>query len=193
MVLDGGVRRFRNEAYAPRKDLFATLAQGQAPEVLFITCADSRIDPSLITQTEPGSLFVCRNAGNIVPVWSDQAEGTVASIEFALTELAVSHAIVCGHSNCGAMRALLDPPASDAVPAVHRWLGAAGITPDDGETIDHLIARNTLVQLDNLRTHPSVAAAVAAGTLELHAWVYDIGAGTVHDVEVDGTLTPVGQ
>jgi len=193
MVLTDGVGRFQTEAFPSRRELFADLAGGQSPEVLFVTCADSRIDPALITQTEPGSLFVCRNAGNIVPAWSDRPDGMVASIEFAVTVLGVSHAVVCGHSACGAMGALLDPPPVDLVPAVHRWLGVSGISPLEGETSEALIARNTRVQLDNMLTHPSVAKAVEAGKLELHAWVYDISSGGVDAVGEDGSLSAVGR
>lgn len=187
-----GVARFRTEAHPARAELFAELATGQSPEVLFITCADSRIDPALITQTEPGSLFVCRNAGNIVPAWSDRADGMIASVEYAVAVLGVRHAVVCGHSACGAMGALLDPPPADAVPAVHRWLPLAGIAPTDGETADELIARNARTQLDNLRTHPSVADAEADGRLHLHAWVYDIGSGSVLDVTDANSPNEIG-
>lgn len=192
MPLSDGVRRFRTDAHRQRSALFAELATGQQPEVLFITCADSRIDPALITQTDPGSLFVCRNAGNIVPAWNDRADGMVASVEYAVAVLGVSHAVVCGHSACGAMGALIDPPPADAVPAVHRWLPEAGVTHDGTESIDDLIARNARQQLDHLRTHESVAAALDEGTLELHAWVYDIGAGEVHDVTDPDDVTLVG-
>lgn len=190
--LNAGVRQFRETGFAPHKDLFAELAGGQSPPTLFITCADSRIDPALITQTDPGSLFVCRNAGNIVPAWTDRADGMIASVEYAVAVLGVSHAVVCGHSACGAMGALADPPPADAVPAVHRWLPEAGITLNEGESVDELIARNTLVQLANLRTHPSVAAAEASGKLELHAWVYDIGSGRIDAISEDGTRSEVG-
>lgn len=192
MPLEDGVRRFRTEGHVARADLFATLAGGQSPEVLFITCADSRIDPALITQTDPGSLFVCRNAGNIVPAWNDRADGMIASVEYAVAVLGVSHAVVCGHAACGAMGALLDPPPADAVPAVHRWLPEAGVTPEAGETVDQLIARNARTQLGHLRTHPSVATAEGDGSLTLHAWVYDIGSGEIHDVTDPEAVRLVG-
>lgn len=193
MDLHEGVRRFRNEIQPRNAQLFAELADGQQPSVLFITCADSRIDPALITQTDPGSLFVCRNAGNIVPAWNDRPDGMMASVEFAVDVLGVSQAIVCGHSNCGAMAALLDPPAPATLPAVSRWLPEAGLTTRDGEALGDLIARNARTQLEHLRTHPSVDAGVLAGTLHLHAWVYDIGSGEIHDVTDPGAVTLVGQ
>lgn len=104
-----GVARFRQAAYEQRKGLFAQLATGQSPEVLFITCADSRIDPSLITQTDPGDLFICRNAGNIAPPATSPAGGETASIEYAVTALRVKDIVVCGHSDCGAMKGALAP------------------------------------------------------------------------------------
>lgn len=192
MQLAEGVQRFRDKAFEQRREAFAELANGQAPDVLFITCADSRVDPSLITQTEPGSLFVCRNAGNIVPAYGERSDGLVASVEYAVSVLGVSHAVVCGHSGCGAMGALLDPPPADALPSVQRWLAEARVIPDEDETIDQLIARNTVAQLANLRTHPSVDQALRAGSLELHAWVYDIGSGAVRSIAEDGTSTEVG-
>lgn len=192
MPLVEGVRKFRAHAHPERADLFAQLENQQRPDVLFITCADSRVDPSLITQTEPGTLFVCRNAGNIVPRWADRPDGMLASVEFAVSVLEVSHAIVCGHSNCGAMGAHADPPVAADLPAVLRWLSEAGITAGEGEPLDDLIARNARTQLENLRTHPSVARAIAMGALELHAWVYDIGSGSIHDVTDDDDVTLIG-
>ena len=192
MPLSHGVRRFRTEAHPARAELFADLAGGQQPEVLFVTCADSRIDPALITSTDPGSLFVCRNAGNVMPAWSDRVDGMVASVEYAVAVLGVAHVVVCGHSSYGAMGALVDPPPSGALPAVERWLPAAGVAHDGAESIDDLIARNARQQLEHLRTHPSVADRIAAGELELHAWVYDIGSGDVHDVTDAENVQPIG-
>ena len=99
-----GYLQFKESGFKERKDLFEKLSNSQSPEVLFITCSDSRIDPNLITQTEPGELFVIRNAGNIVPPHTVASDGTVASIEFAVVALGVKHIVVCGHSNCGAMK-----------------------------------------------------------------------------------------
>ena len=99
-----GVTKFQNEVYPGKEAAFRKLANGQNPEVLFITCADSRIDPGMLTQTQPGDLFICRNAGNVVPPHSNQTGGMTASIEFAVAALGVSHIVVCGHSDCGAMK-----------------------------------------------------------------------------------------
>ena len=117
-----GVAKFQKEVYPNKKATFQKLANGQNPEVLFITCSDSRIDPNLVTQTDPGELFICRNAGNIVPPHSNQTGGMTASIEFAVAALGVSHIVVCGHTDCGAMKGAIKPEGLDALPHVKEWL-----------------------------------------------------------------------
>ena len=117
-----GYLQFKESGFKERKDLFAKLSNSQSPEVLFITCSDSRIDPNLITQTEPGDLFVIRNAGNIVPPHTVESDGIVASIEFAVVALGVKHIVVCGHSNCGAMKGALNTSGLTALPKVKGWL-----------------------------------------------------------------------
>ena len=103
-----GLVQFKSSSFEDRKELFAELANGQSPEVLFITCADSRIDPNLVTQTEPGDLFIIRNAGNIVPPHTRVAGCVTASIEYAVAVLGIKHIVVCGHSDCGAMKGALN-------------------------------------------------------------------------------------
>ncbi len=195
-----GIAAFQKDAYAARQPLFAELANGQSPEVLFITCADSRIDPGLVTQTEPGDLFVCRNAGNIVPPHGKLADGTSASVEYAVAVLGVQHIVVCGHTDCGAMKGALNPDSLTDLPQVHDWIdcsraaveavrakhGQAGI-----EELDAVIEQNVLLQLDHLRTHPAVAARIAAGDIELHGWVYDIEHGdiTAYDKDQDAFVS----
>ena len=194
--LVNGIIDFQNGDFKSREALFAELANGQSPEVLFITCADSRIDPGLITQTEPGELFVCRNAGNIVPPHAKISGGTVASIEYAVAVLGVKHIVVCGHTDCGAMKGALNPKGLDALPHVQNWLehsrGAVEVVEAKRgkATADELlmvIEENVLLQLQHLRTHPAVASALAAGEVELHGWVYHIGNGmvTCHDESAD--------
>ncbi len=164
-----------------KAELFGALANGQSPPTLFITCADSRIDPSLLTQTDPGDMFVVRNAGNIVPALDDDQtsnDGTAASIEYAVAALGVAHIVVCGHSCCGAMTAVAQPELVDSLPSVARWLDRSGVVAN-GESLPELLEQNVLVQLDRLRTYPSVKAALDAGSIELHGWVYDIGSGQV--------------
>ncbi|MFM2421431.1 MAG: hypothetical protein RL385_6154, partial [Pseudomonadota bacterium] len=109
--LIGGLHHFQQHVFRPQREFFEQLEQGQTPEVLFITCSDSRINPNLLTQTEPGELFIMRNAGNIVPPHSHDPGGEAATVEYAIEALNVSDIIVCGHSQCGAMKGLMDPAA----------------------------------------------------------------------------------
>lgn len=199
-----GVARFQSETYPARRDLFERLATGQSPETLFITCADSRIDPAMLTATEPGEIFVLRNAGNIVPPHSDAASGMAASVEFAIAALKVRHVVVCGHTECGAMKGATDMDGLDGLPQVKRWLGHSteavervrgqGHDPQSGEGMRALLRENVLLQLEHLRGHPTVASGEADGTLTLHGWVYDIRTGDVeaHDPDT-GAFSPVAE
>ena len=184
-----GVLKFQQEEYPKRKELFRTLAKGQQPEALFIACSDSRVDPNLVTQTEPGELFICRNAGNIVPPHTNHTGSMTASIEFALGALQVPHIIVCGHSHCGAMKGAMKPEGLERLPHVKEWLayvrGATLIAEEKGaslsesERLDLLIRENVVLQMVHLRSHPYVAAHLAAGKVQVHGWVYDIEHGGV--------------
>lgn len=192
--LIAGITQFKSAPYEERKALFAELATGQSPEVLFITCADSRIDPGLITQSEPGDLFVIRNAGNIVPPHAKNSGGVVASVEYAVAVLGVKHIVVCGHSDCGAMKGALNPGTLTDLPHVASWLEhsrgaveavrAADGAANEGE-LPAVTEQNVLLQLQHLRTHPAVMARLSAGELELHGWVYDIGAGDIAAYDSD--------
>ena len=186
--LISGVTQFQKTKFTQHKELFQTLAGGQSPEVLFITCADSRIDPSLITQTLPGELFICRNAGNIVPPHSNNSGGMTASIEYAVSVLDIKHIVICGHTDCGAMKGALAPQAIKSLPHVSNWLShcdaaRAKLTARyhdlDEQHLSEMTEENVLLQLKHLETHPSVAAKIAVDSLELHGWVYDIATGEV--------------
>lgn len=184
-----GVLKFQSAVFPENEVLFEELSQGQSPEALFITCADSRIETAMITQTGPGELFICRNAGNIVPPHTEHTGGMTASIEYAVAVLKVPHIVVCGHSGCGAMAGAMNPEGLTGLPHVKRWLGYSqaavsvveelGKDMTDDEKMSFLIEQNVLLQLQHLRTHPSVAAALAKGQVELHGWVYDIKSGGV--------------
>jgi carbonic anhydrase len=186
-----GYRHFSEEVYPGHRELFEQLRNKQNPQVLFITCADSRVDPRLITHSEPGDLFVCRNIGNIVPPYGEMMGGVSAVVEYAVVALKVTDIIVCGHSDCGAMKALRDPdsPSLAAMPTVKSWLrnadAALGVVrakypKTSGDHLTQaLIEQNVLLQLQHLRTHPGVAAGLAAGTVRLHGWIYNIGNGRV--------------
>ena len=190
--LERGVRKFKREGFRANRALFRKLARSQSPRVLFITCADSRVVPSLITQTRPGDLFVERNPGNIVPVYSRHAIGVSASIEYAIDVLDIQHVVVCGHSDCGAVKGILHPEKLAPVQAVKRWLTygnhsrkmlgrAARLT--EREKLERLTELNVIVQLEHLESHPSVARRMRQGKLALHGWVYRIHDGEVLQLE----------
>lgn len=184
-----GVRHFQEEVFPKLKQQFRLLADRQNPKALFITCADSRVVPPLITQTEPGDLFICRNAGNMIPPYGVSNGGNVATIEYAVELLGVKHIIVCGHSDCGAMKGVLNPDAVAALPAVANWLRYGAVArrlvlsehagASDSERLLRLAEQNVIAQLGHLRTHPCVAAALAHGDTELHGWMYHISTGAV--------------
>ncbi len=184
-----GVGKFQREVFPARRKLFHELEHQQQPIAMFFTCADSRIVPNLLMQTEPGEVFIERTPGNIAPRYSDHVGGVTASVEFAIQALHVPLIIVCGHTDCGVIKALLDPEKAAGMPAVQSWmrysLGAREWLLRDRpnaskeEKLRLLTEYNVLVQLENLKTHPSVEARLGRGELELHGWVYDIGSGTV--------------
>ncbi|MEP1230835.1 MAG: carbonic anhydrase [Litorimonas sp.] len=192
-----GVLKFQNNVFPEKESLFETLSHGQEPEALFITCADSRIETAMITQTGPGELFICRNAGNIVPPHTNDTDGMTASIEYAVAVLKVPHIVVCGHSGCGAMAGAMDMAGLDSIPNVQQWLMYSkaavsvvehlGEGKSDLEKMNMLIEQNVLLQLQHLRTHPSVAVRLAKGDLQLHGWVYNIKSGgvTAYDEDQD--------
>jgi carbonic anhydrase len=184
-----GVRTFQRDVYPRYRELFEKLAAGQSPEALVVTCSDSRVDPFLFTNAQPGQLFVLRNAGNLVPKYDGIVGGVTATIEFAVVGLRVPSIIVCGHSGCGAIQGLLHPEYLENMPHVADWLthhaepvreilakaGRLG-GPDE---LPQAVEANVLVQLENLRAHPCVAAAISAGKITLHGWVYDIASGEI--------------
>ena len=184
-----GLKRFKKRVFPKHRELFHRLALQQRPTALFITCADSRIDPCLLTQTKPGELFLCRVIGNIVPRYPESIGGVSATIEYAVGVLGVPDVIVCGHTDCGVMKGVLNPEALRPLRNVSAWLdhaqpareAFAEYTGDlsDPEFLLALTERNVVEQLKNLHTHPSVAARLEQGNLKLHGWVYHIGKGIV--------------
>jgi carbonic anhydrase len=184
-----GHKRFLRDVFPVRRDQFHLLAESQAPEFLFITCSDSRVVPDLILGTGPGDLFISRNAGNVVPVAANDVDGTTATIEYAVEVLKVKHIILCGHSDCGAMKAALDRKGLENLPKASRWLHHVEaafshrqpINPADGEHIElgALIRGNVVAQLLNLKAQPSVARALVHGKITVHGWYYDILTGRI--------------
>lgn len=182
-----GVKDFSQKVFPDSQQLFSELAEGQSPHTLFITCADSRVVPEMITQTQPGELFVCRNIGNIVPGYGEMLGGVSAVVEFAVAVLGVRHVVICGHSDCGAMKGLLNPESTKDLPTVTAWLRNAQAAQsavfarklEGAEALRAVTQENVRLQLAHLRTHPAVAAARANDAITLQGWVYDIGQGTV--------------
>lgn len=190
-----GYKQFRSQTSPERRELFEQLAAGQKPHTLFITCADSRVVPEFLTNSGPGEVFVCRNVGNIVPPYAQFTGGVSAAIEYAVSALKVDDIVICGHSDCGAMKALAASDEHPSMPAVSAWLRHAHLAKrvvehnyncDCGTThLGALTEENVVAQIDHLRTHPSVAARLAAGNLRLHGWVYDIETGGVRAYSAD--------
>ena len=202
--LKEGILRFQTEVYPEQADTYRKAAsEPQRPAALIVTCADSRIDPELITQCGPGELFVTRNIGNLVPAYGEMMGGVSAVIEYAVSALKVKHIAVCGHSDCGAMKALLHPESLETMATVRRWMrnAEAALSVADSlsdkddkpsERLKRLTEENVLLQVQHLRTHPSVAGAVAREELTLSGWVYDIGTGQVRISEnSERTFHPV--
>ncbi|QHS53353.1 carbonic anhydrase [Edaphobacter sp. 12200R-103] len=193
--LKAGILHFQNEIYPPNAEKYKkAVSEPQQPSTLIVTCADSRIDPELITQSGPGEIFVTRNIGNLVPAYGEMLGGVSAVIEYAVSALKVKHVAICGHSDCGAMKALLDPGSLESLGSVKNWMRNAeaamnvtdSLAPANESPLDRLkrlTEENVLLQLQHLRTHPSVAGAIARKELTLSGWVYDIGAGQVRIAE----------
>ena len=203
-IIDG-VLRFQREVHPDSEPLYQELSRGQSPSAMFIGCADSRVIPEVLTQQGPGSLFTVRNAGNIVPPHSPIPGGVTASIEYAVAVLGIPDIVICGHSGCGAMTAILrSGPQLERLPAVARWLHYADAARDAvltgyadssfEEQLRALIRENVLAQLNNIATHPPVAEALAARRLRLHGWVYDIAKGSVSAYDArQGAFVPISE
>jgi carbonic anhydrase len=201
--LKEGVRRFRADIFPERAEMYARAATATQPHTLFIACADARVDPIELTQSGPGEVFVLRNIGNMVPAYGEMLGGNSAVIEFAVSALKVRHIVVCGHTDCGAMKALLNPETVADMPTVTRWMTNAHAALIVAQTLDAkantgrelisvLMEQNVLLQMQHVKTHPAVAGAMAMGELTVSGWIYDIGKGQVSIAE-DGQkeFTPI--
>jgi carbonic anhydrase len=186
-----GLGRFQSAIFPERQATYErVIREGQKPHALFLTCADSRIDPELLTQSEPGEIFVSRNIGNLVPAYGEMLGGISAVVEYAVVALEVSQVVVCGHTDCGAMKGLLHPDEIVAMPVVKSWLRnaeaalsvvkARETARDESAALEELIEENVLLQMRHIHTHPSVAGKLAQGKIALSGWVYDIARGSVN-------------
>jgi carbonic anhydrase len=196
-------KTFRKDVYPHHRELFESLAQRQEPSVLFITCSDSRIVPDLIMQSDPGDLFVCRNAGNIVPAYGEMTGGVSATVEYAVAVLKVKAIVVCGHSDCGAMKALLNPEAIAELPTVKVWLRHSELAlrivrdhypdSDPDSLLEALIEENVVAQIEHIETHPYVSSQVRRGELAVYGWVYKIRTGEIVGLDPEqGKFVPLG-
>ncbi|HTF71483.1 MAG TPA: carbonic anhydrase [Edaphobacter sp.] len=201
--LKKGILKFQTDIYPQNAEKYCKAAsEPQKPSALIITCADSRIDPELITQSGPGEIFVTRNIGNLVPAYGEMMGGVSAVIEYAVSALKVRHIAVCGHSDCGAMKALLNPASLEGMSSVKNWMrnAEAALSVTDSlakaneipaDRLKRLTEENVLLQIQHLRTHPAVAGAAAREELTLSGWVYDIGTGQVRISDGSRSFHPV--
>jgi carbonic anhydrase len=191
-----GYSRFRSNVFPQHSKLFEKLARGQKPQALFIACSDSRVMPEMMMQCDPGELFLCRNAGNLVPPPNEAASGVAATIEYAIRVLKVPDVVVCGHSDCGAMKGILQQEKLDELPLVKSWLQHAGpssrwlrgalqdASPWPFERqLELLTEANVIMQMQNLRQHPSIAEGIQNGTVQVHGWMYDIASGRLRQFD----------
>lgn len=201
-IIEGFIR-FQTEVFPQQSSLFKRLSTAQSPSTLFVTCSDSRVVPELLTQTEPGALFVIRNAGNIVPSYGPEPGGVSATVEYAVSVLGVRDIVICGHSNCGAMTAISTCTNLEHLPAVASWLRHADAAKainasrgydSDAERLDALVKDNVIAQLNNIRTHPSVAVGLANKKLQLHGWIFNIESGAMLALDGrTGTFLPLAE
>lgn len=185
-----GLHKFQTEVFPIQKDFFEKLAKGQEPEILFVTCSDSRINPTLVTSADPGYLFILRNAGNIIPPYAIRS-GEAATIEFAVNQLKIEHLIICGHSHCGALEAATTLDTLKDEPQLQAWIHE-NISPTlalvnknyqdlDGTSFANvLLQEHVLQQIENVKTHPAVSRAIDQGKLTLHAWIYRFEEGNIY-------------
>jgi carbonic anhydrase len=188
-----GIHSFQRGFFASHRELFKQLAEtGQQPETLFITCSDSRVDPNLITNSQTGELFIVRNVGNVVPT-RDLPGGTAAAIQYAVEVLNVQNIILCGHTQCGALKAILDPESVTHLEYVSRWVKSTISVKNvidqkyahlEGEAkLTAAIQENVLAQIEHLREYPFVAERMDAGKLHVNGWIFDVGRGEVFDYD----------
>ncbi|MDE1177224.1 MAG: carbonic anhydrase [Edaphobacter sp.] len=193
-----GYAKFRSKVFPQHSELFEKLSTGQQPQALFICCSDSRVMPEMIMQCEPGVLFPIRNAGNLVPVPGEASSGVAATVEYAIRVLNVADVIICGHSDCGAMKGMLHMEQLESLPVVKAWLENAGASSrgrlasvKDAEALPFqeklalLAELNVIAQVENLKAHPAVYEAMRRGTLKVHGWMYDIGSGGIRRFDTE--------
>jgi carbonic anhydrase len=198
-----GVSTFQSEVYPAQRSRFESLKHGQRPIAFFISCADSRVVPSLITQTGPGDVFIEQNPGNLVPQYGELVGGVSAGVEYAMLVLKVPLVIICGHTDCGVMKALLHPEKAQGMPGLQEWMRHAAAVQHrvlrdhsdatEDEKLRLLAEYNVLSQIEHLKSHPSVHSRILKGEVEIRGWVYDIGDGSIRAADPEsGRFAPIG-
>lgn len=187
-----GIVEFRKNVLPSYREKFSRLALGQSPDTLFIACSDSRVVPNTFASTDPGDLFVIRNVGNLIPCCDDHGhsvadESEAAAIELALLKLNVTDIIICGHSECAAVKAILDGREKVDLPHLKSWLrhGEASLkrltgSEDEPNRHNRLSQLNVLQQIDHLMSYPIVSERVKAGNLRLHGWWFELTTANVY-------------
>jgi carbonic anhydrase len=188
-----GYLKFREDVYPAQERKYRALAKHQKPHTLFITCADSRVDPGVITQTDPGELFQCRVVGNLIPAHGNSAGGVTSAIEYSVMVLGIKNIVVCGHSDCGAMRAFAHPEKLEELKSVRSWIEHAESAIamareqhahlEGDKFLEELTKENVRSQIQHLRTHPFVATRLRKGALKIFGWYYDIPHGTIEQYD----------
>lgn len=190
-----GIVEFRQKKIAGYREKFSSLANGQSPDTLFIACSDSRVVPNTFASTDPGDLFVIRNVGNLIPHCGTDGlsvadESEAAAIEFATLNLNVSDIVICGHSECGAMQAILNGRDSVPAPNLRAWLRhgepALALTSPNEPTqseVNRLSQRNVLLQIEHMKTYPVVRERLANKTLRIHGWWFELSTANVYTYE----------
>ncbi|MCM2276826.1 MAG: carbonic anhydrase [Oligoflexia bacterium] len=193
-----GIVEFRRNVQKGYREAFGRLATGQSPDTLFVACSDSRVVPNLFASTNPGDLFVLRNVGNLIPPCGEHGvstgdEAEAAALEFSVLDLRIKDIIVCGHSECGAMRALLDDRSKIATPNLRSWLRHGDPAVESwrgGQALDQALTEvnalsqlNVLQQMEHVKSYPLVRERVSAGTLGIHGWWFDIAHADVYAYE----------
>jgi len=189
----GGVDKFRRDVFPAQRQMFESLRVRQDPLAMFVTCADARVVPNLFTQTDPGDIFIERNPGNMVPPYVEFVGGVTAGVEYAMLVLKVPLVVICGHTDCGVMKALLQPKSVEGMHGLQHWMGHGmaarsrmlrlfADVPEE-EQLRRLTELNVLAQIEHLKTHPSVRHRLQRKEIEIRGWVYDIGDGSVYEAD----------
>lgn len=203
--MKSGFRKFRRIYFKESPELFEHLKTAQKPQTLVIACSDSRVDPAILMQVEPGDIFVIRNVANLVPPYEPDSayHGVSAAIEYAVCTLQVKHIVILGHSNCGGIAALMNDDCGCESEFLNHWLELAypakenvmknSLLSSREEQVSACEKSSIILSVEHLMTFPWIAERVRDGLLDIQPWYFDIKDGTLYEGNIsDGTFTPVG-